>query len=435
MATDRIYNADRRESRLSLTRGAIYHLLSLETLLVLFIYGVNIRLLLPPLPLPETLVFGACSLGIGILVILRDGIYLRGVPIVIAGLAFAGWMTASYGWSPSRTLARADLPFILGVNLWALFAGACIVAGSRERTLRLLILILLLALLLSLIGNYIYLVYGDFRFYRGAADDWHNRTYLAWSRVVAVGAAIAMGMAIHMRFGSRKQLATLAALSCCLFFLFISGARGALLSTIVASLFMLTLHRPKFQDGRVYVPHALLAAGVSTLALIFYITYLLYTGQNTTTINRFLQIFDQADDPLLRSGANRFDYFAGAYRAWLDSPVFGQGLKGFSIFFCGYEQQGCSPHNVFLQLLADFGIIGFSIFMGFIFVAFSSIASRKNSNDPLLAIILMICVILLINALVAIDIATTHFVYFFLGLLALRPPSEMDDDERVDKEK
>jgi O-antigen ligase len=430
LATDRTYAGDPPTGRSSLARWAIYHLVSLEALLVLFIYGVNIRLLLPSLPLPETVVFGACSLGIGGLVVLRDGVYLRGLPIVIAGLAFAAWMTASYGWSPSQVLAKEALPFILGVNLWALFAGACIVAGSRERTLRLLVLILLLALLLSVIGNYIYLVHGDFRFYRGGTGEWHHRTYLAWGRIVAVGAAIAMGMAVHMRFGSRKQVAFLVALGSCLCFLLISGARGALLSTIVASLFMLTLHRPRFRDGRMYVPQALLVAALGTFALIFYVTYLIYTGQTTTTLGRFLQLFDQAEDPLLRSGANRFDYFAGAYRAWLAAPIFGQGLKGFSTFFCGYDQPGCGAHNVFLQILADFGLIGFVIFAILIFTVICQIAPRKR-QDPLLTILYMICIIVLINSLVATDITSSHFIYFFIGLLALRPPPELDEDDEA----
>ena len=36
----------------------------------------------------------------------REGIYLRGLPVVVAALAFFGWAALSAGWSPSQVMVK-----------------------------------------------------------------------------------------------------------------------------------------------------------------------------------------------------------------------------------------------------------------------------------------------------------------------------------------
>ena len=69
-------------------------LVSFEAFFLLFLYGVQIRQILPPIPGNEAYVFGAITIAMGGWIIIRDGLYLRGVPILLAGLAFTGWMVA-----------------------------------------------------------------------------------------------------------------------------------------------------------------------------------------------------------------------------------------------------------------------------------------------------------------------------------------------------
>jgi O-antigen ligase len=404
---------------------AAYHLLSLETLLVLFLHARHLKLLLPGTPVPETLFYGALSVAVGGWIILREGIYLRGIPIVVAGLAFTGWMMAAYGWTPEVALARENLTFILAVNLWALFVATCVVAGSRERTLRFLLLLVLLSTILAAFGSYIHLVHGDFRFYRGSGGgDWDPRTYLHWGNIIVTGSAIAMAIVIHTRFGSLKQLLPAAILGICFFFVMVSGARGAMLGIFAAALFALFVDRPRIHGGRIEMPKTQIVVIALVTLLLGYVVYLLTTGQTTSTLGRFLALFDQADDPLLRRGANRFDYFAGAYRAWLAAPLFGQGLYGFSYFFCGTGADGCYPHNAILHVLADFGFIGLVLFMVFAIAGMRHLGLTRLRRDPLMFTLAMAFVTVVVNVMVASDTATNYRLFFFMGLLALRPPPE-----------
>lgn len=437
MAVDRISPAHRPLGLVGGVRWLAYHFCSLETCLVLFLYGAHLKAILPalPVPLPETVLYGALSIGIGLWVMVREGIYWRGIPIVIAGFLLTGWMVISYGWTPSRMMAQESLPFVMVINLWAVFVAGCIVAGSRERVLRLFVLLMLLAGLLSAIGSYIYFLHGDFRFYRGPYGEWHHRTYLAWGNTITTGAAVALALALHARWGSAKQLFGAAIFVCCLYFLMVSGARGALLGTLSAGVVAFVATSPRLRDGQLMMARAQLLALFLIGIIVVYFTYLVGTDQTPTTINRFLQLFDQADDPLLRRGANRFDYFAGAYRAWLDAPLFGQGLAGFTIVFCGVEQPGCHPHNIFLQSLADHGIIGGLLLAAFVLIGLHRYRIAQLHDDPLSVVMLMVFATIFVYVMVATDLPTAHRFFFFVGLLAMRPPAaEADDDVEDDDE-
>ncbi len=409
---------------------AIHHLLSLETVLVLFLYGRHLKGILPATPVPETLFYGALSVAIGSWLILRDGIYKRGLPIVVAGLLFTAWVVISYGWSPSTLVARESIVFILVINLWALLIGACVVARSRERIMRFLLLLVFLASIVSLDGIYINFVYGDFRFYRYGEEGWHQRTYLAWANIVATGMAIALAIAAHVRFGSFRQLLAIGILGAGFFFVLISGARGATLAIIVAGFLALAVDMPRIRDGRIEIAKTQLFLAALVIVLLGYVAYLLATGQSTHTLDRLLSLFAEADDPLLRDGPNRFDTLAGAYRAWLDAPWLGQGLAGSFDFVCGREINPCYPHNAILQVMADLGLVGLLLFLAFLFTGIRHLGLARLRRDPLQFTLAMAFVTVIFHLMVASDTITYYPLFFFLGLLAMPPPSpETDDDD------
>lgn len=412
----------------------VYHLLSFETFFLLFLYGIRIRQILPPLPANEIFLFGAVTIAIGGWIVLRDGLYLRGVPILFAGLAFFGWMLLSIGWTPSTVFVYVFRQFIF-VDIWALFAGACIIASSRERVARLLMMIAVLAVILATYGIYLEFAYGSFRFYRfsGTTRDLQDYAYIAWGYTASNGAVVILAIAIYSRLGRLKQFLALVALGLCGYFLFIATGRGPLLGLLLAGLLATLIHAPRIGRGSIELPPAqLVALGLLALTLV-YIGYLYATGETAGALSRFLRLFDQADDPLMRSGANRFDQFAGAYRLWLEAPLFGQGLAGFNALYgTRGEHLGNNPHNLFLHTLVELGIIGFILLAIFIGAGLRLFSLARLRADPLAATVFMLFSVFVVNAMVAGNMATSYPFFFMIGLLALRPPAEEieEDDER-----
>jgi len=435
LAVDQISRVHHPSRLVNGIQWLVYHFFSLETLLVMFVFGSFLKLAIPSPPFfPETVFYGIVSIAVGLWIILRQGVYLRGLPIVLAGLVFSGWMLASYAWSPSAVLARESLNYVLGINLWALFATACIVAGSRERTLRLLLLVALAGLILSAYGTYIDLVYGNFRFYRGPDGDWPIRVYLAWGSVVGPATAVVLAVVIYTRLGSAKQLLALGVLGVCLYFILFCGSRSALLGVVTALIALFFVNLPRIGRGRIDLPLAALVGLSAIVGLFGYIAYAAWTGQTIPVFARLLGVLDQAGDPLLRGGPNRFDYFAGAYRAWLEAPIFGHGLQGFTVVFCGFEDPGCHPHNALLHALVEFGLIGFVLYVIFLWTALRNFSLRRLRRDPLLAMLLVVFVTVALYAMLHASLPTEHRVFFFLGLLALRPPPASDDEEEEEEE-
>jgi O-antigen ligase len=413
----------------------VRQLVSFEAFFLLFLYGIHIRQILPPIPGNEAIVFGAVTMAMGSWIVFRDGLYLRGVPILLAGLAFTGWMLLSIGWTPSRIIVWDNLRFLLAANLWALFAGACIIAASRERVIRLFVMTLLLALLLAVIGIYIDVTYGSFRLYAyyGGEGEWAvDDAYITWGYIVSSGAAMAFALVIFSRFGSLKQLAALAVFGVCVYFLLINGGRGPLLGTVAAVLLATFIHLPRIGDKRIELAHAqLLGLGIVVLGIV-YVGYLVATGQSIYTFSRFLNLFEQADDPL--RGANRFDQFAGAYRLWLEAPVFGHGLAGFYYLYgSGVEIPGNHPHNIILQILVEFGIIGLLFCVLFMASGLRHFSFRRLQDDPLALVVLMIFTTILARVMLAGDIAQSYRFFFLVGLFALRRPEEEEDDDEEEE--
>lgn len=409
-----------------------HHLLSFETFFLLFLYGIQIRPLLPPIPGNEAFVFGTITIVMGCWIILRDGLYLRGLPIVMMGLLLIAWMALAMGWTPSRVFARENLRFLLTVDLWALFAGACIIAGSRERVVRLLLMIMGLALVLSVYGIYIDVVHGSFRFYQylGAGEDWSGSAYIAWGYIVANGAVVALALAIFSKVGGAKQLVAGLALGICGYFLLIATGRGPLLALLLAGLLVAVIQAPRVGPGRLEIAQTqIVALGLLALAMA-YIGYLYATGQTAGAIHRFLGLFSEADDPLLRAGANRFDYFAFAYQLWLKAPLLGQGLSSFAIIYgAGSEVQGTYPHDAILQILAEFGLVGLLFFSLFIAAGLRHYGLARLRRDPLSLLVVMLFITILVQTMVTGDFTKSYRFFFVVGLLAMRPLAAGDDDE------
>jgi O-antigen ligase len=410
----------------------VYHLLSFETFFLLFLYGIQIRPILPQIPANEAIVFGAVTMAIGGWVVLRDGIYLRGMPIVLAGLLLITWMALSIGWTPSRAFARETLNFLLTVDLWALLAGTCIVAGSRERVARLFVMIMGLAVLLAIIGIYIEIAYGSFRFYHylGGEGAWSIPLYIAWGYIVANGAVVILAFGIFSKLGSPKQLAALLALATCGYFLLIATGRGPLLGLLLAGIIATVVQAPRIGHGRIELAQSqIIAFGLLALAL-GYVGYIYATGQTADALQRFLKLFNEADDPLLRAGANRFDYFAFAYQLWLEAPLVGQGLSSFSIIYTGGgEVPGTYPHNAILQILAELGLVGLILFVVFIGAGLRHYGPGRLRRDPLSLVVVMLFVTVFVQTMVQGDFTKSYRFFFIAGLLAMPPPMAAEDED------
>ena len=407
-------------------RRLFHHLLSFEVLFVGFIHSNSFKQVLPTLPVDETLIFaGLCCLCV-IWIVLREGIYKPGLYVVIAYMAFVGWVVLSYSWSPSRIFAKQTISYLATFGVLSVAAGSLIIANRRERAVRFLIALLIASLYFSIHGIVIHIEHGSFRFYEGFA----RRTYLLWGYAATNGAVIAFAIAIYSRFGSSKQIVALMLLTIMAYFLMVASGRGALLSLGIACLVPLIISRPVMRRGYLGLPRWQLAALGAIMVVIAYSSYLVASGASIDTFNRFAQLFNQARNPDLVLAVNRFAYFAAAIQQWLQNPIVGGGVSSFSIFFYGFESAGGVPHNLILELLSQYGIVGFLLFAHFVVSAARHADPRRLRVDPLQLCIVMLFISRLTGAMFSIQLSVNFPFLAFLGLLALRSGPSMAEDRR-----
>ena len=396
----------------------IAQIFSFEVLFTGYLYSNAYKQLLPILPIDETVLFAALCIPVGVFIVIRDGLYRPGINVVVATIVFFGWVIVTYAWTPSQILAKESISYLLTFGTIAVFGGAMVIANSRERTVRFLITLLFASLILAIYGSIIYLQHGSFRFYDGLVQ----RTYLLWGYAVTSGAIVAFTIAIYSRFGSSKQLIAGTAFVIMAFFLMIATSRGALLSAAGACLIPLLISKPIIKRDYFGLPSWLLMTLFLIFCLIIYSIYFIASGEMRGTFGRFVKLLNEAENPSLVFNANRFAYFAAAISQWLENPIFGGGVNSFTIYFYGREISGAIPHNLFLELLSQYGLVGFALFGVLTLTAFRYAGLERLRNDPLLLCVLMLFTSRLIGAMFGKDLPFQQPLLAFLALMVLRPP-------------
>ena len=407
-----------------LARFTARHLLSFEAALALFVYSNVLKSFLPDLPGDETLLFGLVAVAAGGVVVLRQGIYLRGLPLVVACLLFLGWAVLSLTWTPSKSNARSIVTFMLIFELPCVVLAALIVASSRERVLRLLAFVLAIGGGLALFGWFVHLLHGNIRFYRGFGAV--QRAYYIWGYAIAEAAVVAFALLAASRTFSRQQLAAGALFAACASFLLVGTGRGPLLSVLFAILLAFAAGLPEITRQRIRVPVWQLIGVTLVLLGTVMVIYLMSSGVRLLTLTKLTQVLNQldaAEDIAAQGGANRFVTYSAALAFWLQAPVFGNGIGSFSIMLLGVERPGALPHNMILEILCSLGLVGLGLFLVMLWVAGGLVAGGRLRRDPLLLAVAMLVAVAFTSAMFRGDLGSQERLFLWLGLLALRPPA------------
>lgn len=414
-------NSAQASSRSISITGMLYDdLLSFEMVFMLYLFSNVFQFILPTMPVDLTYVWLAMSVIFGLSIILNSGIYLPGLTLVSSCLPWLLWTNASVLWTPSVTQAWTYLKIVNFVNVWCLIVGAMIISQKRERMLRFLKLMIIFSVVVAAIGVFIYLRYGSFKFAGWAGQ---GRVYNSWGRSVANGAVIMTVIFFRSHLFTLRQAVTSGLLGLCVLFVLISSSRSALLSVITPCIFywfivLLPLGRKgiKMMQGALLMPIILLCVSASIVILV-------YSGRHIDTIARMRQVVVQSNDPDMVTGANRWAYYSAAVKLIFRSPINGHGVRSFAPLYKHNEVEGTQPHNIFLEILSDTGVIGFLLFLLFLYIAVRPLQLQRLRTDPMLLTVAMLFVSRFTAVQFGEDISGQQEIFVFIGLLALCPSS------------
>jgi O-antigen ligase len=390
-------------------RAVLSSLFSFEALFVLYIFAGLYKgdSRFAWIPVDPTALFFALSVVVGGIIILRKGIHTKGLPIIIAMGCLITWLWVSLLWSPSRIYGPQKVFYMATLVLWALMAGALIIAPDPKRTRRLFTVILLLSLwgaVDAVVGH----VRAPNAVYHITTVDKEVPAYLLLGLVCGPGALIALAGWLHSR-GRKARWLYLGLFLVLGFVLAIAGGRAPFVFAALPALvpIALSLRLPK---GRILLSRAMLSVLVLLLAaaggLVLY---------KTATDHR-LATFDRMER--LAGGNPRIEGYAEAIEIWHEEPLLGAGTGSWPLL-TGRGDRTIYPHNLFLELGSENGLVGVLLFLALLWVALRPVSVARLRRDPQALCALMVFTNLFLISMEASDLPGSRAMFMMLGVLAL----------------
>jgi O-antigen ligase len=393
-------------------RQLLASLVSFEALLVLYlfagIYKEDPRFAW--IPVDPTGLFFALSVVVGGFIILLSPIHKKGLPVVLAMVCLVTWLMFSLLWSPSRVYGPEKVFFLATLALWAVIAGALIIAPDPERTRRLFSLLLLFGLWMGVEVVWIYFEAG------GQVTQIHigEANYLMLGRLCGLGALVALAAWLYGRGGGAGWLC-LALFVILGFVLAIGGGRGPLLATVLPLLIPVALGI-RLTARKILYSRTQLSVLVLLLAMAGgFALYGELTGHRLATFERLERL---AEGEFRRSEAVRGNLYAEASEVWSQAPLLGHGAGGWTVA-TGRPDRIHYPHNVVAELLVEGGMVALILFVVLVATALRGVSFERLRHDPQAVCAVMLFANGLLNAMLSADLPGNRAMFLTIGVLAL----------------
>lgn len=116
----------------------------------------------------------------------------------------------------------------------------------------------------------------------------------------------------------------------------------------------------------------------------------------------------------------RLNFYSQAFKMFENSPLVGYGLSAFGYMADGLGAAGAYPHNMFLEIMVDGGLLGLILFMAFLLPAGFNAARRLGQKKMAwqVAVLIGLMTSALVRHQVSMSIMAGKELFFALGGLA-----------------
>lgn len=198
--------------------------------------------------------------------------------------------------------------------------------------------------------------------------DLHSNTRLGAGEPIVAGRIGGLVILYSLFvFNDKKILFSIILFLLGLISIFLSGTRTVILTIILASFAYIITYDNNRAIRNLF---AIIAALGFSIWLILHFKII-----DESLTNRLLGVFYTKEG---YSSVERFDQFKLAYRLFLEKPFFGHGTGAFAYYWSGFDQRDY-PHNLFLELLLEYGIIGTTLFSTLLVLFYKILKKIKYS--------------------------------------------------------
>ncbi len=377
-----------------------------------FLYIVN------ELPIEKDIIFMSIismSLGLAMLYLLLSDIRINKNLMIIFGfyVSFSMYALISFTLTPSDLDNLFTMRTLSVINpIFIILAFLC-----RDEKQYLLKLLYLASFSYFLFAIYAYLN-GSFVFGNLAFQDIFGLTETAPYQNIN----LYLGIFVVMTAVKAKYCETLL-WSSCLYLLLLGvigvmlviGGRASLLATMIVVMIFFTIEY--WHDPLLSKLKALLSLFVISVLLLMVSHFIVNILEETTTFRRILVLFEVGDS------SERLFLSSSAINLFLldaKNVFFGAGMNYFPIYI-GANSLGMYPHNIILELLSEYGIIGtllFSFPVAYILLIRKSklgtIYGRSETEKTIFLLAIYFCTVSMVTGALRSSWVLIFFIYLLI---------------------
>lgn len=351
---------------------------------------------------------------------------------VAAFLVMSGWFLTTTLWSPSYEYKMQKALCYAVYTLPGFLIGCLVICAEQRRVRRLLMTFFIFSFLLLLECLRTFWGQGLSRI-----TDVLGSNYLVTGQTLVTGLSVLMAWSFT-RFAIKDDRQPLRALLKPLQFSQLPGLLGLFLSGLyVYVLLNLGGRGPLIAFGLALSCFYLIhwwrypsAKQVTHLGFFLAFSMLAWFSLNKVfghTSSHFIQrlsplLIGQVDE----SVAERVSYYQSALAAISQHPITGVGLGGWPMFQ-GSGDIALHPHNIFLEILAETGIIGFILFVAFSLLSVHNLIRVFSFSSSAHIAIVLITLTSFCNALKSGDLHDNIVLFISLSVCAGLKKQETDD--------
>jgi O-antigen ligase len=413
----------------------VLDLFSFEALFVLFLFAGRYKA--DPrfafFPIDPTLLFLVASIAVGLVLIFQEKLYLPGAYALGVWTLFLVYMWLGLIWTEGRMYGREKLMLATAMDTWCLIAGALIMANARERVRRFMRLVVLFAMWLGIEAILAWAHQG----FHGRLLINNGDNYLGFGRVCGMGAIIVCAFWATRSGLTLARLGLMALLAMFMLVLLIGGGRGPLVAGVVPMLLIAVIGWKVTSSGRVRVMKMQIPILLALVAIIGVIVYAFTSADADlgalSTLARFRGLLGNSAELASSSDFRRTENLNMALEWIPRAPIFGHGIGSWPILTSHGDFQD-HPHNMILELMFEFGLVGLGIMLVVFWVCLRGVTVRGLRTDPLLLAAMMLTINVVMNAMTSGDLPENRQVFVMLGLLLMRSMEEEEGEPDLDVE-
>ena len=337
------------------------------------------------------------------LFIRRTGRWVRLIPSTfteVVMLSLMLWVATSLTYTPSPNYGTSKLIFLIFISFPCLFIARFYCTDFKK-----------VRETFVLIGWYAMLIVAFFTLFVALNSAGESRIRSSFFGPLTLG-YITVGMvpflfAVFSSSGLAGKLLSSTAILGCVYVLAATGSRGPALAFVLGSLLAVLRVRNFLR--------VLLG-----MIVVGWASYHLASKYAASGLERILGETEGG----ARSADSRSDQFQAAIEQFGQFPIFGQGSGSYSFFFHSLDIR-YYPHNSFLEIAGELGVVGLIIYCSIIFYSILRIVSLRVANIGsksdyywVIASIQALFYAGLVNSCLSFDFPSQRILFVSLGLLA-----------------